>query len=211
MMAFSQHDETDRLTSLPAVLEAGLRLIDEHGLRALSMRRLANELGIGAMTVYTYVRTKQELLDGIADMVLNQLTPGQPDDGTWQENLRSVVTSLHDALRAHPGVIEIVATRGVPIPALDQFRERLLAIFHRAGFDNQRAVELVSVFSIYATGFAQMERARTDLVPDVEAARMRGLRRDQFPNLSESGDAYATHISEHAFIVGLTSLIKGLD
>jgi AcrR family transcriptional regulator len=204
-------EETDRVTSLHAVLETGLRIMDEEGLKALSIRRLATELGIGSMTPYVYVRTKQELLDKIADLVLNENFPAPPAGGTWQEELDFVVRHLYEALRGHPGVIEIVAGRGVPIPALDRFRERMLDILDRAGFSSQRAVEIVSICSIYATGFAQMGLARAGLDREAEAARLRGLLRNEFPHLTRVAEDYASHISEHAFETGLTSLIRGLD
>jgi AcrR family transcriptional regulator len=201
---------SERLTSLPAVLEAGLRIADSEGLDALSMRRLADDLGIGAMTLYSYVRTKNELLDGIADIVLTALPHDDPHE-IWQERLELAMHHLHVALVAHPGVAQILVSRQVPIPQLDSFRETLLAILADAAFPPPRAVQIVSALACYASGFAQFELHRSQVQPADEAARLRGLPRSGFPHLTEMADDYAGHLSQDAFSFGLRSFIRGLE
>jgi AcrR family transcriptional regulator len=195
---------------LETILEAGLRIVDEHGLEALTMRRLGAELQAGAMTVYGYVRTKRELVDGIAALLLSDLPledrPGDP----WQQRLERAVDSLHTALREHPGVGQIVASRRAPIPALDRFRETLLSIFDDAGFPADVAVQAVSALASYAAGFAAVERHRADVSAATEATRLRALDDHEFPRLRAAADAYAGHVSQDAFTLGLRSLIAGL-
>jgi AcrR family transcriptional regulator len=207
----SNRVKSERLTSLPAVLEAGLRIADSDGLDALSMRRLADELGVGAMTLYSYVRTKEELLDGIAGLVLTELPLDDPGQESWQERLEIAMHQLHVALVQHPGVAQILVSRQAPIPALDRFRETLLAILADAGFPSARAVGIVSALACYASGFAQFELHRTQVKPADEAARLRRLPRTDFPHLSETADAYAGHLSQDAFTFGLRSFIRGLQ
>jgi AcrR family transcriptional regulator len=193
------------------ILEAGLRIADAEGLEALTMRRLAAELDVAPMTAYTYVRTKEELVDGVAALVLAELPiedePGDP----WQKRLEHAVHALYSALLEHPGVAQIVPSRRGPIPALDRFRETLLTILDDAGFKPGVAVQAVSALASYAEGFAATAQDRAGADPKVEASRLRGLPRDDFPRLSASADLYARHISEDAFLVGLRSLIAGLD
>ncbi|MHB8693012.1 MAG: TetR/AcrR family transcriptional regulator [Solirubrobacteraceae bacterium] len=193
-----------------AILQAGLRIADEHGLEALTMRRLAAELDVGAMTAYGYVRTKQELIDGIAALVLSNLPLDDCAEDPWPQRLEVAVDRLHTVLREHPGVGQIVASRRAPIPALDRFRETLLSIFDDAGFPAEVAVQAVSALASYAAGFAAVEHHRAAVSPEVEASRLRGLSRTEFPRLSAAADAYAGHISLDAFTLGLHSLIAGL-
>lgn len=196
--------------SLEAVLDAGLRVADGEGLEALTMRRLATELGVGAMTPYSYVRTKEELLDGIAGLVLGALPPEHDAEASWQARLEHAAQRLHATLRAHPGVAQIVASRRTPIPALDRFRETLLSIFDDAGFPLEVAVQAVSALASYAAGFANVERYRAQVSPGDEAARLRALPRDAFPRLHDGAASYAGHISQDAFTLGLRSFIGGL-
>jgi len=197
--------------SLPLVLETGLRIADEEGLEALTMRRLAAELDVTTMATYTYVRTKEELVDAIAALVLADLPFDDRPGDTWERRLEHVVHALYTALREHPAVAQIVPSRRRPIPALDGFRETLLTILDDAGFEPEISVQAVSALTSYAAGFAATAQARSEARPDDEAARLRGLPRESFPRLSSSADLYARHISEDAFLVGLRSFIAGLD
>jgi TetR/AcrR family transcriptional regulator, tetracycline repressor protein len=213
----SAHSSEDARTpagerlSRRAVLEAGLRVADAAGLPALTMRRLAAELGVGAMTPYGYVTTKQELIDGIAALVLADLPPDESPGDPWQSRLERAVRGLREALRQHPGVAQIVASRRAPIPALDRFRENLLTILHDAGFPVGVAVQAVSALASYAAGFAAVEEQRCGVDRAVESARLAALPRGAFPRLSESAEAYAGHISPDAFTLGLRSFIAGLQ
>jgi AcrR family transcriptional regulator len=196
------------MDKLESILRAGLRIADEHGLQALTMRRLAAELNSGAMTAYGYVRTKQELLDAIAALVLSDLPLDDRPDDSWQHRLERAVDSLHTVLREHPGVGQIVASRRAPIPALDRFRETLLSIFDDAGFSAEVAVKAVSALAAYAAGFAAVEHQREHVSPEIEAVRLSNL--NEYPRLAAAADAYAHHVSRDAFTLGLRSLIAGL-
>lgn len=195
---------------LETILQAGLRIVDEHGLQALTMRRLGAELDAGAMTVYGYVRTKQELVDAVAALVLARVPADDRPADPWQERLERAVDSLHTVLVEHPGVGQIVASRRSPIPALDRFRETLLTILADAGFAPEVAVQAVSALASYAAGFAAVEQHRAAVAPANEAARLHALPGDAFPHLRAAADAYAGHVSKDAFTLGLRSLIAGL-
>jgi AcrR family transcriptional regulator len=202
---------TERLISLDDVLGAGLRIADAEGLDALSMRRVADALGVSAMTLYRYVQSKEDLLDGIANLVLSSMPADHPERATWQERLARVAHQMHDALREHPGVAQILASRQEPIPALDRWRETLLAILLNSGFEPTHAVKIVSALAAYTAGFAHIEAYRSGTERDAEATRLRRLPRDEFPLLSEHANAYAGHVSQGAFITGLNAFINGLN
>jgi len=199
-----------RSTSLPAVLDAALRIADEEGLESLSMRRLAEDLGIGAMTLYRYVATKDVLYDELVVTVLGDLACEPAPNSSWREQLTAMVTELHDKLRAHPGVTEIILTRALPTPAFDRYREAILAILRRAGFPIEAAVDALTSLTCYALGFAHVQRIRRDVDPQEEARRLQDLPAHEFPYLAEASVEYAGHLRERAFETGLASMLSGL-
>ncbi|HEY1966476.1 MAG TPA: TetR/AcrR family transcriptional regulator C-terminal domain-containing protein [Pseudonocardia sp.] len=200
----------ERLISVDEVLEVGLRIADGEGLNALSMRRVADELGVGAMTIYSYVRSKEEMLDGIATRVLGNLPADDPSRDGWRERLELAAHHLHVALRDHPGVAQIVGSHRGPIPALDHYREKMLGILLDAGIPAGRAGQVLSALAAYAAGFAHIEQSRAGNEPSDEVRRLRRLPRDEFPHLSDNAEAYANHVSQEAFTLGLRSFIAGL-
>ncbi|MGH9023697.1 MAG: TetR/AcrR family transcriptional regulator, partial [Acidimicrobiia bacterium] len=111
-----------RLSTVGEVLETGLRILSAEGIEAVSMRRLAGELGLSPMAIYSYVETKDELLDGIAALALGDLVVEARDGETWQDGLIRSMTELHDALRNNPGVSDLLLSRPPPIATLDGFR-----------------------------------------------------------------------------------------
>src|ERR687885_793948 len=98
---------TGRRTSREAVLAAALRVADTEGLEALTMRRVAGALEIPVMTLYGVVRTKDEILAGLARLALGDVHADQPEDAPWAEQLISLIGKLRHALSAHPGVVEV--------------------------------------------------------------------------------------------------------
>src|SRR4051794_2050186 len=83
------------------IVDAGLALADEHGLEAVSMRRVAGELGVKAMSLYNHIAAKNDLLDGMLERVLGEVTLPVAG-GEWEAELRRCAMSLHDAIRRHP-------------------------------------------------------------------------------------------------------------
>jgi AcrR family transcriptional regulator len=200
----------ERLVSIDDILAAGLKVADEEGLEAVSMRRVGDEVGVGAMTLYRYVQSKEDLLDGIANLVLGVLPGDDPEHHHWRQRLERSAHHLHNALRDHPGVAEIIAARRHPIPALDRWRETQLGILLDAGLRPEHAVQTVSALAAYTAGFAHAQRYRTGAEPETEATRLRRLPREDFPLLAEHANLYAGHLSQDAFTFGLRTFVDGL-
>ena len=116
------------------VLRAALELADRSGLEAVTMRRLGEELGFEAMSLYRHVANKNDLLDGMLDLVLAewQLPDGQ---GDWTEAIRTSARSVHDALRRHPWAARLLMTGSDVRPARLRYMECLLGTLRDAGFD----------------------------------------------------------------------------
>jgi TetR/AcrR family tetracycline transcriptional repressor len=125
------------------VLRTAVGLVDAEGVAALSMRRLARELDVEAMTLYHHVRNKEALEDAIVEHVLAE-SIGQPKaSGSWQEAITGYALDLHRGLLAHPGVVTLFATR----PALTSRNlrelEGLLRVLTAAGFSAGTALMIV--------------------------------------------------------------------
>lgn len=100
------------------MLDTALRFIDEHGVAALSMRKLGAELGVEAMTLYHYLPNKAALLDGVVEQVVGMVRPPSPDV-PWPDYLRGFADSLCEVLLRHPAVLTMVVARPVDTTARD--------------------------------------------------------------------------------------------
>ena len=127
------------------VLHAALALVDEDGLAGLSMRRLATVLDVHVMSLYNHVSDKSDLLDGIAELVFDQVE--LPDPGlAWPEQVRAVALSMYRAFCRHPAVpVALVTDQANPasVRALEPF-DRLVGALYQAGFDDRRARQALS-------------------------------------------------------------------
>src|SRR5688500_10513971 len=101
-------------TSRKEILATGLRLLDQEGLAAVNLRRLAAELGLTPMSIYGYFDNKESLLNAMLAEALPSFT-GDVDEGApWQDQLRTVMHQLHAALSRHPGALELLLGRADP-------------------------------------------------------------------------------------------------
>ncbi|HRE25778.1 MAG TPA: TetR family transcriptional regulator, partial [Anaerolineales bacterium] len=89
------------------ILTAALRIVDEEGLEALSMRRVATAVGVEAMSLYNHVNDKQDLLNGLADLVLAGITPPDPSR-RWDRRLEAIAIGLYEALITHPALVVVL-------------------------------------------------------------------------------------------------------
>jgi AcrR family transcriptional regulator len=175
------------------------------------MRGLADELGLGVMTLYNYFRTKDELLDSVCGHALEPLRTEPAAGASWERQLESAIRGLHLVLADNPGVLEVFATRSVYGPTLDQVRETLLGILHAAGFPTRQAIHALGALVSYAVGFTVTERARSPKSARVDpAARFRALSPDEYPHLVAAAEEYQEYVSAAAFEYGLHHLIDAL-
>lgn len=209
-----------RDTSLTAerIIEAALRIADaEADLDRLTVRRIAAELGVGAMTLYSYFRSKDEILDGMADHVLGgmQLPPG-PDAGP-ADAIRAMGYALLAMMREHPSIVRLFATRVTDSPAA--LRGAWEAVIQRlvdSGIPGPQAVRCYGFLITYAIGFAsyQMPRqwGRSSEGEDAEQRRQRthfyaGLPIEEFPQLVGHPEEVADLPSDSQFADGLEAYI----
>jgi len=135
-----------RRLNADTVVDAALRVADEGGLEALSLRRLAKVLGVTPMAIYRHVRDKDHLLDLMADRLLQQIELPPAETERWAEALRRVGHSLLAVIEAHPSAPFLLA-RPFTSPSAYRVAEAILAVLDRAGFDRHDAVRLLQVLT----------------------------------------------------------------
>jgi AcrR family transcriptional regulator len=155
------------------ILDAGITFVDEHGIAALSTRKLGAALGVEGMTLYYYVPSKAALLDGMVERLLQQSIGAMlPAPGTpWTTALRQIADALRATLLAHPGMLTVVATRPVNTPGAFRLLEAGLAILRAQGVPLARAMDVINAVSTFTIGHTLAEAGVT---PGQEGAGQEG-------------------------------------
>ncbi|MFW3171610.1 TetR/AcrR family transcriptional regulator [Geodermatophilus sp. CPCC 206100] len=200
------------------ILEAALRISDaENDLSGLTVRRLAAELGVGTMTLYSYFRGKEELLDSMADHVLGRLELPEPEPEEDPATALRVVSRVFlDLMRSHPSVVRLFATRVTTSPvarrgAMEAVLERLVS----AGIPGPLAVRCYGFLITYAIGFASYQAPRPWGRPGGEGEELRRQQRhfyaampaDDFPRLVELSDRLVELPSDEQYAFGVEAFI----
>ena len=190
---------------------AALSLLDKQGLPALSMRTLAATLGTGPMTLYNYVRDRDDLDALVVEAVMGEVKLPR-DSGEWRRDVRAIVEATWRTVRRHPNVIPLVLTRRTLHETTLDWAEALLRALARSG---RSGVDLLVAFrtvSGFVMGFAQAQLSdplTTDEdQPDV--ARAQALPADRFPRLIEIAGAAAKLGADKEFRAGLDIVMAGL-
>lgn len=200
------------------VIEVALQLADsEGGVERLTIRRIAAELNVGTMTLYGYFRSKEEILDGMADYALGNLKlPGQESSGP-AEALRTVGHAFFDLMKAHPSVPQLFASRITDSQAaLQGAMERVLQHLVESGIPGPLAVRCYGFLITYAIGFAsyQVPRSWGQLSGGSEEEERRkrkhfysGLPIEGFPQVVSLADELVKLPSDEQFEFGLEAYI----
>ena len=198
------------------VLQAAVALADQAGLEAFSMRGLAQELGVVPMALYKHVANKDELLDGMVDIVFTEIELPSADLD-WRSAMRLRALSTREALKRHGWAIGVMESRH-PGPANLRHHDVVMGCLRRAGFPFAMAVHAYSVQDAYIYGFALQERDLAFETPESagEAARRRAAtvgKPEDYPYLLEVAaklpdSGYDTAVE---FAWGLDLILEGLE
>jgi AcrR family transcriptional regulator len=193
----------ERALSELAILDATLALIRRNGAAALTMRQLADELGVSTMAAYYYVESKDALLRRVGDYVYASVEVPAVKSGTWYEQLRALVVAKRDAMKQYPGLSEALAY--VDMKNKRRLEDAELDILLDAGFPAADAVPAFRTLLSWMTGNAAIEtmlRDPTRRRAAVEWTKAQRLtyNRDQIPEM---------HASDY-FEYGLDAVIAGL-
>jgi AcrR family transcriptional regulator len=149
--------ETRAPLSKERVLHAAVDLAVRDGIESLSMRKLADELGAGAMSLYHYVPNKEELLDGMVDIVFAEIEL-PPADLDWRTAMRRRAISTREVLNRHRWAVGLMESRATPGPASFKLHDAVLGCLREGGFSIEMTIQAYSVLDAYIYGFALQEK-----------------------------------------------------
>ena len=160
---------TERRTQLTRerVVSAAIDLADRDGIEAVSMRKLAQELGVEAMALYTHVRNKDDLLDGMVDAVISEI-PIRADGVDWKTSLRQTVLAARGVVLRHPWAPRTIETRTTPVPAVPVYVNAVIGILREGGFSIALAHHALHILGSRVLGFTQdlFDDSSDDLEPE---------------------------------------------
>ncbi|MGH3254291.1 MAG: TetR/AcrR family transcriptional regulator C-terminal domain-containing protein [Streptosporangiaceae bacterium] len=201
------------------VLRAALEFVDANGLAALSMHKLGAELGVQGMSLYSHVQNKDALLDGIVEAMSREAQP-PPAEGTgWRHALRHLAAQIRGMIRRHPAAAPLLVSRPVmPTRRLEQL-DTYITLLMRAGFTQDRAMDVLRTVYTYAHGYALAEACFTACAgpwPADELSRMRRVTemvpRDAPDHLLRLAMLFCGRCDmDEQFNLGIELMIRGLD
>jgi AcrR family transcriptional regulator len=200
-----------------AIVEAALRIADEDGVDAVSMRRIASQLRVGTMSLYHHVADKEELLELMADTISGELLVPGEILGDWREALRAIAHRTRDAFLKHPWLIDTAGSRPLITPNQLRHVEQSVAVVADLDVDRETAIAMVMATDDYAIGHVFRRtrigaRERPMSSPE-EQARVRDLLgTGEFPHLAElfANDTDLTPPPD-TFETGLEWLFDGMQ
>ena len=202
-----------------AVLQAAVALADARGLGELSMRKLAKQLGVEAMSLYNHVSSKDDLLDGMIDIVFGEIEPPAAG-GDWKAELRKRAVSTREALMRHRWAVGEMEGRTDHGPSNMRVHDAVLGCLRAAGFSIEMTVHAMSVQDAYIYGFALQQTDMSSQTPEDFAAYARrqfAEQRDaltEYPNLVEVVGGHVAEVGydyDAEFIFGLDVILDGLE
>ena len=199
------------------ILEAALALADGHGIDALSMRKLGQQLGFEAMSLYNHVANKDDLLDGMLDLVLAEMDAPQPEEGL--AGIRKAAISSHDSLRRHPWAAHLLMAPARVRPLRLAFMDALLGALRGAGFSPETTYHAYHVIDAHIIGFSLWQSTHDFTLPeeitdDLQGFLDRMLPQETYPDLHAHGMQHLEPGSledTSAFEYGLDLLLASLE
>ncbi|MBT2489658.1 TetR/AcrR family transcriptional regulator C-terminal domain-containing protein [Streptomyces sp. ISL-96] len=198
------------------IVETALKLIDEVGIQALTLRMLANALDSGTATLYRHFNGKDELLALVADRILGEVgvAPEKLDGLTWREAVTAAAETLYDTLRRHPHALPLLAAK-VPVgPNGLRARERLIRLLLRHGFSVGLAARAFTAIGHYVVGFAIQQHGPGTPRPE-DQAQLRdyyhSLDPATYPATTAAADELTSVPLHEEFRFGLDLLVDGLE
>jgi len=136
------------------ILRTAVALADEGGVESLSMRKIAVELGVVPMALYKHVSNKDEMLDGMVDVVVGEIDPPLPD-ADWKTTIRERVLSARRALLRHPWASQVIESRTDPTPTVIEYMDSMIGIFRAGGFSIDVTHHAMHAMGSRLLGFSQ--------------------------------------------------------
>lgn len=199
------------------VLKAGVALADRNGIGSLTMRKLGESLGVEAMSLYNHVANKEALLDGMIDLVFEEIEVPEAD---WKSAMRERGISARRALTRHPWAVGLMESRVSPGPATLRHHDSVIGCLRQSGFPVVLAAHAFSALDSYIYGFVMQEMAlpfdasdetqTADLVKKI----LEGIPEDRYPHLRELTVEHVLRPGYNygdEFAYGLELILEGLQ
>lgn len=207
--------------SREAIVEAALRVVDEEGLEATSMRRVADELGTSPSALYWHVRNKDELLQLVLDRVMAEVELPASDPEQWQEQLKEAARELRRVLTSHRDIARVTLGT-IPVgPNMLDMVEWLHALLRTAGLPDATVALVGDVFGLYVGAYAYEESlgltspTGEDLPPEQVLAMLgeywASLPPERFPHTIALLDHLFSGGPDERFEFGLDVIVRGLE
>lgn len=202
-----------------AIVDAALAVLAAEGPDALSMRRVAQELGTGPASLYAHVSGKEELLDLMIDRVAGALEVPDPDPQRWAEQVKECVRGIYRGFLAHPGLAAANMGKVPTGPGALATIDRFLALLRAGGLPDQVVAYAADILPLYATAYAFEQGVNAARMSEAEAQRyfeqlgeyFHALPAARFPNIAALADALTGEEAPDArFEFGLDMLVTGI-
>jgi AcrR family transcriptional regulator len=213
----TQRPESRAPLNRERVLRAAVAIADSRGIGALTMRELGRELGVEAMSLYNHVANKDDMLDGMVDLVLGdvELPADEPD---WKRAMTRRAVSAHRVFASHPWASALVDSRESSGPARLRYFDWVVGTLRRAGFSLPQTAQAFSLLDSYIYGFGRQQlnmSATGDYdLEQMAQAFMAAIPADEYPYLSEMVVEHALkqpYDAEADFDFGLRLILEGLE
>jgi AcrR family transcriptional regulator len=202
------------------VLEGAVALADEIGVEALTMRKLADALDVKPMTIYHHVPGKEQIIDGMVDVVFSEIDL-PPSDRDWSPAMRVRCMSARQALNRHWWAAPLMETRTSPGPASITHHDAVIGCLRRGGLSLQMTAHAYAILDSFIYGFAMQETSlpfhgdEPDVpLDELAAGMMEGFPADAYPNFVEFTVEHALQPGYDfgdSFEVGLDLILDGLE
>ncbi len=199
------------------VLRAGLELADADGIHGLSMRSLARHLGVEAMSLYHHVSNKEDLLDGMVDLVFGEIRLPRVD-GPWRAEIRARCVSGREVMTRHPWALGLMDSRRTPGPSTMRHHDAVLGCLRGGGFSLALVSHAVALVDAHLYGFMLQELSLpgttaeelSDVAEDIMVAMPEGA----YPHFAEFARDYALlpgYSFADEFTIGLDLVLDALE
>jgi AcrR family transcriptional regulator len=191
------------------LIDACIRIADEEGADAVTLRRLGSELGVDPTAVYRHFRDKEELLAATADRLMTEGFQHAEITGDWREDLRSLTMAMRASYLAHPRVAVLFLTARAPMAHEAALTEAALAIIRGTGLPDAEAVAAFEAIESYVVAVSCWDGMGSDIPQEPWRAAYAGLPPSEFPNLS-SVASLLYHDPDARFEFGLDLLLDAI-
>ena len=198
------------------LVRAAIDMADKGGIDSLSMRKLSHHLGGGTMSLYNHVSNKDDLVDGMIDMVFSEIELPAGEHG-WKRTMRQRALSIRTVMTRHPWAIGLMESRRTPGPATLRHHDAVIGCLRDAGFSIQLAAHAFSALDSYIYGFALQEQGLPFPTPaqtsQLAQAMLEQIPTDQYPHFAELTieDVLQPGDDHGAYEFGLDLLLDGLE